>query len=101
MTQSEVLMQLQADVSGLPVQVSPTANLSALGAAHLAGLTLNWWDFTDLETGLAGSAGALDAGRVVLPGIGDDDRVALRRTWATAIGRSRTSNDAHDLEDAG
>ncbi|MGH3642167.1 MAG: FGGY-family carbohydrate kinase [Mycobacterium sp.] len=101
MTQSEALMQLQADVSGLPVQVSPTANLSALGAAHLAGLILNWWDFTDLETGLPGSTGALDAGRVVLPGIGDDDRVALRRTWATAIGRSRTSNDTHDLEPAG
>ena len=32
------LMQLQADVSGIPVRRPATADLSALGAAHLAGL---------------------------------------------------------------
>ena len=43
------LMQLQADVSGTPVLRPATADLSALGAAHLAGLAAGWWSPADLD----------------------------------------------------
>lgn len=43
------LMQLQADVSGTPVLRPATADLSALGAAHLAGLAAGLWSPADLD----------------------------------------------------
>ena len=43
------LMQLQADVSGIPVHRPATADLSALGAAQLAGLAAGLWSAADLE----------------------------------------------------
>ena len=42
------LMQLQADLSGIPVRRPQTADLSALGAAHLAGLAAGLWSLADL-----------------------------------------------------
>lgn len=46
---NSMLMQLQADLSGIPVLRPPTADLSALGAAHLAGLAAGLWDAEDLD----------------------------------------------------
>jgi glycerol kinase len=43
------LMQLQADVSGIPVLRPKTADRSALGAAHLAGLAAGLWSEQDLD----------------------------------------------------
>lgn len=43
------LMQLQADTSGRRVEVSPVSELSALGAAHLAGIGAGLWTLADLE----------------------------------------------------
>jgi glycerol kinase len=43
------LMQLQADVSGIPVVRPATADLSALGAAHLAGLAAGLWTAESLD----------------------------------------------------
>lgn len=48
-TRNSALMQLQADVLGVPVHRSGCEDLSALGAAWLAGHSLGWWHFTDLE----------------------------------------------------
>ena len=85
MTQSGALMQLQADVSGLPVQVSSTANLSALGAAHLAGLQTGWWSWSELENelGTAPQAPAFE------PRIDDAERDLLRSTWTAEVARAR------------
>ena len=46
-TRNPALMQLQADILGKPVHRSNTEDLSALGAAHLAGLALGWWPALD------------------------------------------------------
>jgi glycerol kinase len=43
------LMQLQADLSGTSVLRPKTADLSALGAAHLAGLAAGLWSLEDLD----------------------------------------------------
>jgi glycerol kinase len=42
-------MQLQADLSGTSVLRPKTADLSALGAAHLAGLAAGLWSLEDLD----------------------------------------------------
>jgi glycerol kinase len=46
-TRNDALMQFQADILGRPVHRSTTEDLSALGAARLAGLAIGWW--TSLE----------------------------------------------------
>jgi len=43
------LMRLQADLSGISVLRPKTADLSALGAAHLAGLAAGLWSLEDLD----------------------------------------------------
>jgi glycerol kinase len=48
-TVNSSLMQLQADVSGIPVRRPATADLSALGAAHLAGLAAGLWSTAELD----------------------------------------------------
>ena len=48
-TTNATLMQLQADTSGRAVAASQVAELSALGAAHLAGLGAGLWSLADLE----------------------------------------------------
>jgi len=49
-TRNEALMQLQADILGKPIHRSNNEDLSALGAARLAGLSLNWWPALDTLT---------------------------------------------------
>ncbi|GFG52428.1 FGGY family carbohydrate kinase [Mycolicibacterium agri] len=89
MTRSRALMQLQADISGLPVYVSTTPNLSALGAAYLAGLQVGWWTFTALEDAVNGTED-----RPLLPQLDDDERQARRDVWANAVNRSRGASEA-------
>jgi glycerol kinase len=45
-----VLMQLQADLSGRAVHAATDADLSPLGAAHLAGRAIGIWSDNDLES---------------------------------------------------
>lgn len=42
-SRSRVLMQYQADITGLPVVRNASEHLSALGAAYAAGLTIGFW----------------------------------------------------------
>jgi glycerol kinase len=47
---NDLLMQIQADLAGVPVRRARTANLSALGAAFLAGGRTGWsLDYDDFE----------------------------------------------------
>jgi len=49
-TRNAELMQFQADILGRPVLRSSNEDLSAMGAAWLAGLALGWWSsLTELE----------------------------------------------------
>ncbi len=81
-TRSSALMQLQADICGCEVFRSNTAELSALGVAHLAGLGAGIWTSADLAA---------------LPRPGDhfapNSNAAMRKTcrkhWLRAVGRAR------------
>jgi glycerol kinase len=46
-TRNSQLMQFQADILGVPVQRDATPELSAVGAAYLAGLAVGTWASTD------------------------------------------------------
>jgi len=71
-TASDLLMQLQADLSGRPVLVSTSPEMSALGAADLA----------------AGGRRERPV-RAFHPAISEDERHTRREAWHAAVRRSR------------
>ncbi len=70
LTRSASLMQLQAELSDLAVRVSPTANLSALGVAHLGGMVAGWWSWTFLESRCADEGTSVDVRKPEWPSRG-------------------------------
>ncbi|WP_405609532.1 glycerol kinase [Streptomyces sp. NBC_00076] len=87
-TGNPLLMQLQADTSGRVVERARARDLSALGAAHLAGLGGGVWSRADLER--------LHRPRdAYTPDEDPDSRAARRAHWYAAVRRSRlrTSDD--------
>jgi glycerol kinase len=81
-TRNDQLMQMEADMIGRPILRGHTAELSALGVAHLAGLKAGLWD----AKGLA----ALERPRDVFePKLQADARKEERERWLAAIARSR------------
>ena len=99
MTRSRALMQLQADLSGLPVHISATAELSAMGAAQLAGLAAGWWDYADLEARLEEEDRRAAGGDDLLPQIDDEERARRRTRWNSAVRRTRSASPSqHESE---
>jgi glycerol kinase len=83
-------MQLQADTSGRVVERAEAGDLSALGAAHLAGLTCGLWSWADLE--------ALPRPRrTYRPHEPDTSRHARLSAWHAAVARSRHQHHPEDL----
>jgi len=80
-TRNQPLMQFQADILGVQVMCSLASDVSALGAAYLAGLTVGVWDS---ETEIA----ALSRPQVRYePAMDDAQRNRLYTGWKEAIGR--------------
>jgi glycerol kinase len=79
---NDFLMQLQADLLGIPVERAAVRETTALGAAYLAGLGCGAWTQDDL-------ARMWKADRVFEPEMPDDQRQAMRVGWARAVERSR------------
>ncbi|WBU37919.1 FGGY family carbohydrate kinase [Homoserinibacter sp. YIM 151385] len=78
------LMQLQADLGGRVVRPSAAAELSALGAAHLAGRAVGIWSDAELA--------ALPRSRAEVAPQLDRASVAARRSrWLDAVARARTA----------
>lgn len=78
-TKNAFMMQLQADLVGVPVACSQNAELSALGAAHLAGVGAGWWSPADLET--------MDRPRTIYK----PEHASNRERWKAALNRARTT----------
>lgn len=76
------LMQFQADVLGVPVDVPEVAETTALGAAYLAGLATGFWSSRaeiDEKWRLA---------RRYEPRMSEDERGGLYARWTEAVARS-------------
>ena len=86
-TRNASLMQFQADVLGRRVIRSANAELSAAGAAWLAGLALGWWSsLAEIE--------ALPRGAdVFTPMMEPAERDRLYRGWKTAVRRTRLRDE--------
>ena len=79
---SDLLMQFQADLLGIPVQRPMVAETTALGAAYLAGLAVGYWD--DLDH--IAKNWALQ--RQFDPGIPAGRRQQLYHGWQRAVERA-------------
>lgn len=83
MTRNNLLLQLQADILGIPVVRPAVTETTALGAGYLAGLAVGFWKDTD-EIGAQWSAE-----RVFEPTTTADERDARMRGWHRAVERAR------------
>lgn len=82
-TENSWLMQLQADVLQRPLLRVPTAEVSALGAALLAGKVLGWWQ-------QGGDMQALQGGNVIAPREAYAQRMQENyKGWIDAVARCR------------
>ncbi len=80
---NDLLLQLQADLLGVPVERPVVAETTALGAAYLAGLAIGYWQgLAEIE-----SNWALD--RRFEPLMSDDRRRSMLHDWHRAVERSR------------
>lgn len=83
---NDLLMQFQADISGVPVIRPANTETTALGAAFLAGLACGMWrDLDELS-----SLWRVD--RVFEPSMSEDRKTFLMNQWSRAVGRARNWN---------
>ena len=76
------LMQLQADLLGLPIERSTIAETTALGAAFLAGLAVGTWEDLDELKSLR------KVDRVFKPAMTANARAGVRIEWKRAVKRA-------------
>jgi glycerol kinase len=80
---NDLLLQLQADLLGVPVERPVIAETTALGAAYFAGLAIGYWHGLDDVA----SNWALD--RRFEPSMSGDRRRSMLHGWHRAVDRSR------------
>jgi glycerol kinase len=85
---NDLLLQLQADVLGVPVERPVVGETTALGAAYLAGLAIGYWE------GVADIASNWALDRRFEPAMSADRRGELLHGWHRAVERSRNWVDS-------
>jgi len=78
-TKNDFLMQFQADLLGVPLRRAKIGEMTALGAAHLAGLATGFWP--DKDTFREG----LEVERVFSPRTDNHELLAFFDTWKRAV----------------
>lgn len=79
---NNLLMQMQADIAGIPVERPVCVETTAMGAAYLAGLAVGLWkDSNELKN-------ILRLDRTFTPNIGNEDRTLRLNGWHAAVSRS-------------
>jgi len=81
-TRNPFLMQFQADVLGVPVEVAETTEATARGAALLAGLGLGWWTTGDV-------AASWRLAARYEPAMSEEERERRYARWRRAVERAR------------
>lgn len=80
---NDLLMQIQADVLGVPVQRPAVTETTALGAAYLAGLAVGFWP----DTNTLAQQWAVE--RTFEPRMSDSERDHLIAGWQRAVERAQ------------
>lgn len=81
-TASDFLMQFQADILGIPIEKPVVTEMTALGAAYLAGLGVGFWKNKDEIS----KQWKLE--RVFEPNMSEDQKESLYAGWKRAVERS-------------
>ena len=76
---NDLLMQMQADVIGAPVQRPRSVESTAMGAAYLAGLAVGYW------TGKEDVLRNRGVDRTFYPSISEEEREKRLKGWAKAV----------------
>jgi glycerol kinase len=84
-SRNDLLMQFQSDILGCPVIRSSSADLSAIGAAWLAGLATGYWTSLEELAALPRETARFE------PRMADARRAELIRGWREALGRSMSA----------
>ena len=80
---NDFLLQFQADLLGVPVHRPAGLEVTALGAAALAGLATGFWrDRSELEA-------SVQSDRIFEPRMSQDERETLYAGWRRAVERAR------------
>ena len=79
---NDMLMQFQADISGVLIDRSSSLETTSLGAAYLAGLGIGFWESQNQIEGLWESRGSFS------PNMDPSRRALLRHYWLKAVERS-------------
>jgi glycerol kinase len=79
----KLLMQFQADILGIPVQRAQMADITALGAAYLAGLAVGVWQGVEEIRKQWRSTATFE------PRMKADERDTLYHRWKRAVSRSQ------------
>lgn len=87
-TRNSPLMQFQADILGRPVLRSTNEELSAIGAARMAGLALGWWKDQAELSELSDNVDKFP------PAMGRTERDQLYAGWKKAVRHSRIIAEA-------
>jgi glycerol kinase len=82
-TRNSFLMQFQADILGKSIVVPTVLETTALGAAYMAGLAVDYWSDVEELSALR------SVDRVYEPMMSVDEGNRLYRKWRTAVERSR------------
>jgi len=82
-TANAFLMQFQADILGIPIQVAAVVETTALGAAYLAGLAMGMWRDTD------DIARRWRPAKTYEPSMSIDQRETLYAGWKRAVERAQ------------
>jgi glycerol kinase len=77
------LMQFQADILGVPVEVPEITETTALGSAYMAGLATGFWESREEIDAKWKLAQRYD------PQMTEEEREQLHRRWLNAVERSR------------
>jgi glycerol kinase len=84
MTANDFLLQMQADILGIPVHRPAVTETTALGAAYLAGLSAGIWNSYEEI------AGKWRIDRTFVPHMSQDQREALYSGWKRAVVKARS-----------
>ncbi len=87
-TANDLLMQLQADLAGVPVVRPRVQETTALGAAYLAGLATGVWKGTDEISS------RWQVERTFEPALDPGRSAELRQRWSRAVERARAWEEA-------
>ncbi|MCA3002082.1 MAG: glycerol kinase GlpK [Burkholderiales bacterium] len=82
-TANNLLMQIQADLVGIPVVRANVQETTALGAARLAGMATGLW------SGVTGSTAEPASGHQWLPSISRDEAQCKLSSWRRAVPRAK------------